>query len=52
MIDLIDRSEVLQKLCAACSNMGSFACMSCTIPGIVKRKIDLCLIDFLAYSKI
>lgn len=35
MIDLIDRKEVLQRLCAACSNMGSFVCMSCTIPGIV-----------------
>ena len=36
MLDLIERKEALQRLCAACSNMGSFACMSCTIPGIVK----------------
>lgn len=40
--DLIDRSKVLQQLCAACSNMGSFACIGCAIPGIVKEipKID------------
>lgn len=36
MIDLIDRSEVLARLCAACSNMGSFACLSCTILKNVK----------------
>lgn len=36
MPEMIERSEVLQKLCAACSNMGSFICMSCAIPGIVK----------------
>lgn len=36
MSELIKRSEVLQRLCAACSNMGSFACMSCNIPGIIK----------------
>lgn len=37
MADLIDRSQVLQRLCAACSNMGSFGCMSCTILRIVKE---------------
>ena len=36
MSELIDKSEVLQRLCAACSNMGSFACMGCVIPCIVK----------------
>ena len=36
MSDLIDKSEVLKKLCAACSNVGSFACISCVIPKIVK----------------
>ena len=35
-MELIDKSEVLQKLCAACYNMGSFACISCVIPHIIK----------------
>lgn len=33
---LIDKSTAIQRLCAACSNMGSFACGSCVIPGIIK----------------
>lgn len=36
MPNLIDRTTVLQRLCAECSNMGSFICMSCKIPEIVK----------------
>lgn len=36
MSEMIDRSEALKRLCAACSNMGSFACMTCVIPGIIK----------------
>ena len=34
--ELIDKSKVLQKLCAACYNTGSFACISCEIPAIIK----------------
>ena len=33
---LIDKSTAIQRLCAACSNMGSFACVSCAIPNIIK----------------
>ena len=36
MSELIDRAETLQKLCAACYNQGSFACISCVIPHIIK----------------
>lgn len=36
MSEMIDRSKVLQRLCAACYNMGSFACISCVIPEIIK----------------
>ena len=34
---LIYKSEALKRLCAACSNMGSFACISCSIPKIIKN---------------
>ena len=37
MRELIDKAEVTQKLCAACYNTGSFACISCEIPKIIKR---------------
>ena len=37
MPELIDKSEVLKRLCAGCYNMGSFACISCVIPHIVKE---------------
>lgn len=37
MPELIDKSKVLQKLCAACYNTGSFACISCVIPHIIKE---------------
>lgn len=36
MPELVDRSIVSQRLCAACSNTGSFACISCAMPEIVK----------------
>lgn len=37
MNDLIDRTKTIQRLCVACSNMGSFACMTCVIPKIIKE---------------
>ena len=37
MPELIDKSEVLKRLCAACYNMVSFACISCVIPRIIKE---------------
>lgn len=37
MADLIDKSKVIQSFCAECANMGSFICISCTIPKIVKE---------------
>ena len=37
MADLIDKSKVIQRLCAECANMGSFICISCTIPNIIKQ---------------
>lgn len=36
MSDLIDRGEAIRRLCAECSNMGSFACISCKILSIIK----------------
>ena len=37
MPELIDKSIAIQKLCAACSNTGSFACISCVVPAIIKE---------------
>lgn len=36
MTELIDKSKATQRLCAACYNTGSFACISCVIPEIIK----------------
>ncbi len=35
-VEMIDRQVALKKLCAACYNTGSFACISCVIPEIIK----------------
>lgn len=34
--EMIDKSDVLRSLCAACDNTGSFACISCVIPRIIR----------------
>lgn len=36
MLELIEKSKVKLRLCAACYNNGSFACLSCVIPEIIK----------------
>lgn len=41
MSELIDKSEISKRLCAACSNMGSLACISCVIPHIVKDTLTV-----------